>query len=172
MLRHGLTIAMFLMFTIMAQMFSPVYAQQFSRYRCSDNEIIIEGDRFAVIRDNTLTLPARTSTQDCKVIFTTEAATNQSDPQLLGLGWAFSFPGQDVPAFLCLSNLLGPVITQVNGGIDETHTLINFLKGTPNNPHGALTITPCVNALPNQTFRLRKHCLLVECPTNQQSNKR
>src|SRR5207302_1319691 len=70
--------------------------------------------------------------------------------------------GNEVPTPLSCTSLDGPVFTQV--GLDETHTFISVVKNTLAF-HGPAVMAPCVKSVFGGQFRLRRHCLVLECLT-------
>src|SRR5262249_39485125 len=108
----------------------------------------------------------------CKLTFSTEVATSEPDPQLLILGYTVLDSIVPVPplGIACVPFFLpGSILTQVNGSIDETHTFLSLID----NPQIAFPIwivtgrdiVPCIASAFGGQFRLRRHCLLVECQT-------
>jgi hypothetical protein len=115
----------------------------------------VQGTDVAVLTDVTVETPQLvTPGEQCKVTFSTEAAISEPDTQLLVLTYAFSFPGQAAPSFLC-AGLPGPILTRVAGGFDETHTFMSVYSNSFS-PHGTLTLTPCISSSFGGQFRLRR----------------
>jgi hypothetical protein len=130
---------------------------------CSENEVQVTGNEFIVLPDVHVTLPAAiTENEQCKITFSTEAATSESAPQLLQLEYAFFFDPNEIPTPQRCTSLDGPVLTQV--GFDETHTFISVVKHTLA-LHGPEVMAPCVKSVFGGQFRLRRHCLVLECLT-------
>jgi hypothetical protein len=133
--------------------------------RCSEEEVQITSDDFIVLPNVSVVIPQPiTANEQCKITFSTEAATSEPDPQLLGLGYAFFFDPKDLPDPIICTSLDGPVLTQVASGLDETHTFVSIVPNTPS-PHGPLVVAPCIRSEFGGQFRLRRHCLVVECLT-------
>jgi hypothetical protein len=108
---------------------------------CSEGEVQITKTDFSVLPVS-VTIPVLvTQNEQCKVTFSAEVATAEATSQLLVLGYAFSFPP---PPGLCQS-LDGPVLTKVEGGIDETHTFISTFHNSFS-VHGPETLTPCISS--------------------------
>jgi hypothetical protein len=130
---------------------------------CSENEVQVTGNEFIVLPDVHVTLPSViTENEQCKITFSTEAATSESAPQLLQLAYAFFFDPNEIPTPLKCTSLDGPVFTQV--GFDETHTFISVVKNTLAF-HGPKVLAPCVKSVFGGQFRLQRHCLVLECLT-------
>jgi hypothetical protein len=143
---------------------------------CQQDEVTIFPGLPPRVIDNTrvtLNLTAQTpvivNDNRCIATFSTEAATNSPRQQLMILQYQLeiilsSAPNQPVRQLLFLD---GPVLTQINGGLDETHTFKSLL-GLPI-PEGMATITvnlrPAIQSALNGPFRLRRRCLIVECDT-------
>ena len=137
----------------------------FAQAACSEEEVQVTGNSFIVLPTVSVTVPEPVTTDEqCKVTFSTEAATSESSPQLLELGYAFFFdPNQLPPPAICVS-LDGPVLTRIPDGFDETHTFVSVVENTPS-PHGPLVMAPCVKSAFGGQLRLRRHCLVIECLT-------
>ena len=137
----------------------------FAQAVCSEEEIQVADSSFVVLPTVSVTMPEPITTgEQCKITFSTEAATSESEPQLLELGYAFFFdPNQPPPPAIC-GSLDGPILTRVADGFDETHTFISVVENTPS-PHGPLVMAPCVKSAFGGQLRLRRHCLVVECLT-------
>jgi hypothetical protein len=162
--KRPLLIVSYLAIVIMAFVPQTAHSLPAEQGKCSESEVQVQGTDVAVLNDVTVETPQlATPGEQCKVIFSTEAATSEPDTQLLILTYAFSFPGEPPPSFLCLG-LPGPVLTRVPDGFDETTTFMSIYTNSFS-PHGTLTLTPCISSAFGGQFRLRRHCLAVECQT-------
>jgi hypothetical protein len=69
------------------------------------------------------------------------------------------------PAMCTLGAVAGPILTQVNGGIDETHTFIGstqfFVHQSQAGTRGR--IRPCMSSALGGAYRLRIHLLTLQC---------
>jgi hypothetical protein len=155
--RHRVVIVLLVLLTL------GISHKAYTQAVCSDEEVQVTGNDFIVLPTVSLTKPEPVATDEqCKITFSTEAATSESSPQLLELGYAFFFdPNQLPPPAICTS-LDGPILTRVADGFDETHTFISVVENTPS-PHGPLVMAPCVKSAFGGQLRLRRHCLIVEC---------
>lgn len=170
--RNILALAWILVSTFMVHKAANAQEEQF---RCSATEFPIISDVPLEIDDVPIFIrnPKPGFGKDCKFTFTTEAATSQQGLQLMLLSYVrqqvpiVTFPPDPVPpqppTAACEFPATSPVITQVNGGIDETHTFINPGFGLPEqSPTNFDTrIRPCLST--SGEFRIRNHCLIVEC---------
>jgi hypothetical protein len=101
----------------------------------------------------------------CIVTFNTELATSEG----VQLAVLFYASGADpTPSMCSLQAVAGPILTQVNGGIDETHT---FIGGTSIFVHQSqapvrVKIRPCMSSALGGTYRLRIHLMTLQCGGN------
>jgi hypothetical protein len=143
-------------------------AQTFPEVSVSQQEITIPGDGTPVVINDvalrTPPLPAGFNT--CLLTFNTELATSEEEQQLAVLFYA---TGADPSPERCtLEGVAGPILTQVNGGIDETHTFIGrttiFVHRSQ--APGTVTIRPCMSSALGGSYRLRTHLLTLQCGAN------
>ena len=131
---------------------------------CSEVEVPITSNSFIVLPTVSVVVPEpRIENEQCKITFSTEVATSESDPQLLGLGYAIFVAGEPAHPEDC-TFFDGPILTQVVSGLDETHTFISVIENT-DEIGDILAVTPCIRSEFGGQFRLRRHCLIVECLT-------
>jgi hypothetical protein len=97
----------------------------------------------------------------CNVTFTFEAATGESNAQLLILAYAERIE-EDAGPSSCISRP-GPILTEVRSGLDETHTFISVIDFPGTMEVRTRRLTPCVQTAFGGSFRLRRRCLLVQC---------
>jgi hypothetical protein len=99
----------------------------------------------------------------CNVTFTFEAATSESNPQLLVLAYAERIEEEAGP--LIATFRPGPVLTEIRSGLDETHTFISVIDfpGSSTTAVRTRSLTPCVQSAFGGQSRLGRRCLLVEC---------
>lgn len=154
------------------------------QFRCSDGEQAIPsptGQDPVRIEDVGVFVnpPPPDFVKSCKLTFTTEAATNRPDIQLMALSYALqpvAFavfpppPPEAIPEEECKFPRNAPFITNVIGGVDETTTFINPGVEVPSAlppPANFFEIIPCLQAGDvagvSSEFRIRNHCLIVEC---------
>lgn len=137
-------------------------AQTFPKVACSDAEITVPSNGSFVVIDTNLTSSSLSAgSHSCITTFSTELATS-SGTVLAEL--AYSSASNPTPATCRNDNIGGPILTQVNGGFDETHTFVNpssvFVHQSQ--APGTLKMRPCMRS-GNGAYRLRRHCLTLQC---------
>ena len=139
-------------------------AQVFPEIAVSEQEITIPGDGTpVVIEDIALaTPPLDAGFTTCIVTFNTELATSEGQ-QLAVLFYA---SGDNPPPSMCsLEAVAGPMLTQVNGGLDETHTFIGRTSFFVHESQAGARarIRPCMSSALGGAYRLRIHLLTLQC---------
>ena len=138
-----------------------VTAQTFPKVTWSNNEITIPGNGSRQFIDTPLTSnPLAAGWHTCIVTFSTELATSQGY-QLAVLEYARG----TTPNPTACQAYQGPIITQVNGGIDEAHTFVSpfqFYVHEANAPY-TFHIRPCMSSGVGGNCRLRRHSMTLQC---------
>ena len=134
---------------------------------CSDTEVQITTPEFIVLPTVRAEIPQPLNEgEQCKITFSTEVATAEDTPQLLGLAYVLLKKGESSDPAAC-EFLPGPVLARVPDGFDQTTTFISLLS-EKQVEHHITEIAPCFAILRKeggQQARLRRHCLIVECGT-------
>jgi len=125
---------------------------------CSNQEQPITGEARVEIADVSIGFEAIPAGHACTLTFTTEAATSRPEAQLMELSYRIGSPPGE-----CTPLTPAPILTQVSGGIDETHTFITPSRTLSGGRGNQIGVAPCLATLPLGEFRIRNHCLIVAC---------
>jgi hypothetical protein len=156
--------------TMLSAIFTPtmIHALPPDQVSCSDTEVQLTTPAFIVLPTVRAKIPQSLSKgEQCKITFSTEAATAEDTPQLLGFAYILLKKGGSPDPKAC-EFLPGPVLARVPDGFDQTTTFISFLSEEQIGRRHLEEIAPCFSILPKengQQARLRRHCLSVECGT-------
>jgi hypothetical protein len=142
---------------------------------CQENEVTIFPFLPPTVIQDTqvkITLTADTpvivNNDRCILTFSTEVASSAATTQLMILQYEQEIVASFFPGTISRTVFEpGPVLTQINGGIDETHTFKSMMSLLVPEGNATITITarPAIQSALGGTFRLRRRCLILECDT-------